>query len=101
MISENDSPFSHLLPYEQQRVIEAIRRDMRNEERLVASDPNWADFHKKNVRNDISLLEALNPKHPDPKWDETVRRLREVSKPKTEVKEQPLELAKEPENESQ
>lgn len=53
-----------LTNHEMSDVLAALRRDMRHESDLVASDPEWADWHRQNARRDKSLLQLLNPKQP-------------------------------------
>lgn len=45
-----------------ERIVDAVRRDMRHEEERAATDKEWADVHKQYARQDRDLLQALNPK---------------------------------------
>lgn len=56
-----------LMDYEVDRLCEALRRDMRRESDLAHGCDGWAELHAMNARHDLSLLEALRPKHsPEP-----------------------------------
>lgn len=56
------SQLSLLHSFELERIVDAIRRDMRHEEERVHTDPQWADVHAAQARHDKALLEILNPK---------------------------------------
>lgn len=60
---------SLLHPFELERIVDAIRRDMRHEEERVHSDPQWAEVHAAQARADKALLEILNPKHGQAEYD--------------------------------
>lgn len=45
-----------------ERIVNALRRDMREEEQKAYSDKEWAAFHRMQARQDKDLLELLNPK---------------------------------------
>jgi hypothetical protein len=86
-MSNHESPFCNLYSFEKERIIEALRRDLRNENILIHSDADWSEIHQINVRNDISLLETLNPKHTSLAWERAHAKkdwrtqLKEIGKP--------------------
>lgn len=54
--------FFDLLPYEIEALTEALRRDMRSERLKAETDPFWSTWHESNVRMNIRILDAINPK---------------------------------------
>ena len=54
--------FAMLFEYEKSALLEALRRDMRSEERRAASHSQYAEYHLANSRTSLKLLEALSPK---------------------------------------
>lgn len=53
---------SRLADYEFENLLKAIRRDMHCEQDRANTDKEWASVHRMNARNDVHLLEILNPK---------------------------------------
>lgn len=51
-----------LMTCELEDLLDALRRDMRAEERQARSDPELADHHLANVRRVKRILEVLRPK---------------------------------------
>lgn len=51
-----------LLPLEREALLEALRRDLRSERNLAMLDSDWEIWHQRNVRLNLRLLEAINPK---------------------------------------
>jgi hypothetical protein len=56
------NPLHQLFPHEFEELLNALRRDLRIERELAASDSTWADWHRINARTVYRLLEVLNPK---------------------------------------
>lgn len=56
---------SHLLPWERDALLEALRRDLRSERNLALRDSKWRIWHQRNVQLNLRVLEALNPKRRD------------------------------------
>lgn len=57
-------PFIPLMTFERQALLEALRRDLRVQERHAESGGEYAQYHRNNARLARRLLEALNPKSP-------------------------------------
>jgi len=60
-----DRPENHvasLLPHERKQLLEALRRDMRQQLARARADPASAGYHLANHRMNVRLLEALNPR---------------------------------------
>lgn len=55
-----------LLAHEHWELLEALRRDMRNQQDLANKSGEWAEWHRYNARMVKHLLEAINPKRPRP-----------------------------------
>lgn len=51
--------------YHLEDLIQALRRDHRRETEAAYTDRNWREFHERNARNDISLLQIIAPRQPD------------------------------------
>lgn len=51
-----------LLPHERRQLLEALRRDMRQELGKARANPAAACYHLANYRMDVRLLETLNPR---------------------------------------
>ena len=51
-----------LLPHERKQLLEALRRDMRQELSKARANPASAGYHMANHRMNVRLLEALNPR---------------------------------------
>jgi hypothetical protein len=54
--------FFDLTNAEHTELLEALRRDMRQQDRLAESNNEWADWHAYNARTIKRILECLNPK---------------------------------------
>jgi hypothetical protein len=54
--------FEKLSPYEQEELMAALRRDMRQQEDLSLSNSSMALWHGYNVRRVRRILECINPK---------------------------------------
>jgi hypothetical protein len=44
-------------------LLEALRRDLRSEQRKIHDDPEYRLYHQVNVGRITSILELINPKH--------------------------------------
>lgn len=53
--------FAMLFEHERSALIEALRRDIRSEERRAESNPQDADYHLTNYRTTLRILETLHP----------------------------------------
>lgn len=53
---------SLLFPHEQNALLDALRRDLRAELQRAAAKPEDAEYHRSNARNNLRILEALQPK---------------------------------------
>lgn len=51
-----------MLQAEKEALLEALRRDLRSQKTLGMHDSGAAIWHQHNVRMNVRLLEALNPK---------------------------------------
>ena len=51
-----------ILPYEIERIVDAVRRDMQRQLTLARINVGWEDFHAMQARQDLAILELLNPK---------------------------------------
>lgn len=49
----------YLLPHESDALIKALRRDMVSERNKALQDPRWKDYHLRNVRLTVRILEAF------------------------------------------
>ena len=54
--------FFDLTNVERTELLEALRRDMRQQDRLAESTSEWANWHAYNARTIKRILECLNPK---------------------------------------
>jgi hypothetical protein len=54
--------FLDLTNAERTELLEALRRDMRQQDRLAESNNEWASWHAYNARAVKRILECLNPK---------------------------------------
>lgn len=60
---EVDGAVYKLADYEVDIILEALRRDARNEKDRVYTDPQWSDLHRMNSGHDTQMLQLLSPKH--------------------------------------
>lgn len=52
-----------LFPHERAELLEALRRDLREQDKMAkSSSSRWKDWHRNNVIMVKRLLDALNPK---------------------------------------
>ncbi len=60
--SQHPNEASSLFPHEWKQLLEALRRDMREELGKATTNPAYAGYHLANHRINLRLLEALNPR---------------------------------------
>lgn len=54
--------FSDLIPFEMEALLDALRRDLREQNAKALSNSRYASFHGHNARKVKRLLEAINPR---------------------------------------